>query len=70
MNVMEQVIDVPQQEVTTKDNASVAVDGIVQVFESQLRYDWRWWGRDPIGSVPSRIDSVLVIARKGATSCA
>src|SRR5215475_8434704 len=28
MNVMEQVIDVPKQEVITKDNASVAVDGI------------------------------------------
>jgi regulator of protease activity HflC (stomatin/prohibitin superfamily) len=28
MNVMEQVIDVPEQEVITKDNASVAVDGI------------------------------------------
>src|SRR5215471_7940812 len=28
MNVMEQVIDVPQQEVITKDNASIAVDGI------------------------------------------
>ena len=28
MNVMEQVIDVPKQEVITKDNASIAVDGI------------------------------------------
>src|SRR5712664_3770717 len=36
MNVMEQVIDVPQQEVITKDNASVAVDGIAffQVFDA------------------------------------
>src|SRR6516225_6748159 len=36
MNVMEQVIDVPQQEVITKDNASIAVDGIAffQVFDA------------------------------------
>jgi regulator of protease activity HflC (stomatin/prohibitin superfamily) len=35
MNVMEQVIDVPEQEIITKDNASVAVDGIAlfQVFD-------------------------------------
>jgi regulator of protease activity HflC (stomatin/prohibitin superfamily) len=36
MNVMEQVIDVPRQEVITKDNASVNVDGIAffQVFDA------------------------------------
>jgi regulator of protease activity HflC (stomatin/prohibitin superfamily) len=36
MNVMEQVLDVPQQEVITKDNASVSVDGIAffQVFDA------------------------------------
>src|SRR5215813_9658218 len=36
MNVMEQVIDVPKQEVITKDNASIAVDGIAffQVFDA------------------------------------
>jgi regulator of protease activity HflC (stomatin/prohibitin superfamily) len=36
MNVMEQVIDVPEQEVITKDNASVTVDGITffQVFDA------------------------------------
>ncbi len=36
MNVMEQVIDVPSQEVITKDNATVKVDGIVffQVFDA------------------------------------
>src|SRR5690348_5928208 len=36
MNVMEQVIDVPQQEVITKDNASVTVDGTAffQVFDA------------------------------------
>jgi regulator of protease activity HflC (stomatin/prohibitin superfamily) len=36
MNVMEQVMDVPQQEVITKDNASVTVDGVLffQVFDA------------------------------------
>src|SRR5215472_16556095 len=36
MNVMEQVIDVPKQEVITKDNAGIAVDGIAffQVFDA------------------------------------
>lgn len=36
MNVMEQVLDVPQQEVITKDNASVSVDGVAffQVFDA------------------------------------
>src|SRR5262252_9303979 len=36
MNVMEQVLDVPQQEVITKDNASITVDGIAffQVFDA------------------------------------
>jgi regulator of protease activity HflC (stomatin/prohibitin superfamily) len=36
MNVMEQVNDVPEQEVITKDNASVAFDGIAffQVFDA------------------------------------
>jgi regulator of protease activity HflC (stomatin/prohibitin superfamily) len=36
MNIMEQVIDIPQQEVITKDNASVTVDGVAffQVFDA------------------------------------
>jgi regulator of protease activity HflC (stomatin/prohibitin superfamily) len=36
MNMMEQVIDIPQQEVITKDNASVSVDGVAffQVFDA------------------------------------
>src|SRR5215470_7697740 len=36
MNVMEQVIDVPEQEDITKDNASITVDGIAffQVFDA------------------------------------
>jgi regulator of protease activity HflC (stomatin/prohibitin superfamily) len=36
VNVMEQVIDIPQQEVITKDNATVTVDGVAfyQVFDA------------------------------------
>src|SRR5438045_348621 len=36
MNVMEQVIDVPEQDVISKDNASVTVDGVAffQVFDA------------------------------------
>jgi regulator of protease activity HflC (stomatin/prohibitin superfamily) len=36
MNIMEQVIDIPQQEVITKDNATVTVDGVAfyQVFDA------------------------------------
>lgn len=36
MNVMEQVIDVPQQEVITKDNATITVDGVAffQVYDA------------------------------------
>ena len=36
MNVMEQVIDIPQQDVISKDNASVTVDGLAffQVFDA------------------------------------
>jgi regulator of protease activity HflC (stomatin/prohibitin superfamily) len=36
MNIMEQVIEIPQQEVITKDNASVTVDGVAffQVFDA------------------------------------
>lgn len=36
MNIMEQVIDIPQQEVITKDNATVSVDGVAffQVFDA------------------------------------
>src|SRR5437899_1874348 len=36
MNMMEQAIDIPQQDVITKDNASVTVDGIAffQVFDA------------------------------------
>jgi regulator of protease activity HflC (stomatin/prohibitin superfamily) len=36
MNVMEQVIDIPEQEVITKDNATITVDGIAffQVFDA------------------------------------
>ncbi|MGE0565743.1 MAG: SPFH domain-containing protein [Pseudolabrys sp.] len=36
MNIMEQVIDVPQQEVITKDNATITVDGVAffQVFDA------------------------------------
>ncbi|HVY56745.1 MAG TPA: SPFH domain-containing protein [Xanthobacteraceae bacterium] len=36
MNIMEQVIDIPQQDVITKDNATVTVDGVTffQVFDA------------------------------------
>ena len=36
MNMMEQVIDIPQQDVITKDNATVTVDGVAffQVFDA------------------------------------
>ena len=36
MNMMEQVIDIPQQEVITRDNATVTVDGVAfyQVFDA------------------------------------
>jgi regulator of protease activity HflC (stomatin/prohibitin superfamily) len=36
INVMEQVIDIPQQEIITKDNATISVDGVAffQVFDA------------------------------------
>src|ERR1700752_3625599 len=36
MNMMEQVVDVPQQDVISKDNATVTVDGVAfyQVFDA------------------------------------
>ena len=40
VNMMEQVLDVPTQEVITKDNATVAVDGVAffQVFDAAKVY--------------------------------
>jgi regulator of protease activity HflC (stomatin/prohibitin superfamily) len=48
VNMMEQVLDVPSQEVITKDNAAVRVDGVVffQVLDAAkaaMRWPtWKW----------------------------
>jgi regulator of protease activity HflC (stomatin/prohibitin superfamily) len=50
INMMEQVIDIPQQDVITRDNATVTVDGIAffQVFDAaKASYGW------PISTRPS-----------------
>src|SRR6201986_491287 len=62
MNVMEQVIDVPEQEVITKDNATVTVDGLAffQVFDaSKASYEVAYLDQAIVKLTMTNIRSVM-----------
>lgn len=62
MNMMEQVLDVPSQEVITKDNAMVKVDGVVfyQVLDAaRAAYEVRDLGYATLNLIMTNIRTVM-----------